>query len=236
VQTDGAVLSSDDLDRTVVIMPAHDEACVIRDVVTRVLELGVHVVVVDDGSRDDTAAKLRGLRVNVLRHLVNLGQGAALQTGIDFATGRGARYLVTFDSDGQHDPADIPRLLQTLIRDRLDIVLGSRFLGDAPGLRAPRRWLLKMAILFTRLTTGLPLTDAHNGLRAFRVEVAPVLRITQNRMAHASELLQSIARRRLAFAEVPVTLRYSEYSRAKGQGSLGAVDVLYELATGRFRR
>ena len=93
-----------------------------------------------------------------------------------------------------------------------------------------------MAILFTRLTTGLPLTDAHNGLRAFRVEVAPVLRITQNRMAHASELLQSIARARLVFTEVPVTLRYSEYSRAKGQRSLGAVDVLYELATGRLRR
>jgi len=86
------------------------------------------------------------------------------------------------------------------------------------------------------VTTGLPITDAHNGLRAFRAEVAPALRITQNRMAHASELLQKIREAGLAYAEIPAVVRYTEYSRAKGQTGLGAVDILYELLMARLLR
>ena len=222
---------------TFIVIPAFNEASVVRETAEGLLRLGpVHVVVVDDCSTDGTASGLEGLPVSVLRHATNLGQGAALQTGIEYGLRRGARYLVTFDADGQHDPADVGRLLDTLVDQKLDIVLGSRFMGAAIGLGQARKVLLKAAVWYTRLTTGLAVTDAHNGLRAFRAEAAPQLRMTQNRMAHASEFPSNIARHRLSWAEVPVVLRYSRYSKAKGQTGLGAVDILFETTIRRLFR
>ena len=229
-------LSSAEAQATWVVVPAFNEARVIRDTITRLLGVGANIVVVDDCSVDGTAQELAGLPVTVLRHPVNLGQGAALQTGLDWALSQRAKYLVTFDADGQHDPADVARVLRALIDGRKDVVLGSRFLGSAPGMSAWRRLLLRAALAYTRLATGLALTDVHNDLRAFRAEVAPAIRITQDRMAHASEILDNIARHRLAWAEAPTTVHYSAYSRSKGQGALGAVDILFELTLGRFRR
>jgi glycosyltransferase involved in cell wall biosynthesis len=222
---------------TFVIVMAYNEAQVIRQVVRRVLSMGARVVVVDDASTDGTLDELRGLPISALRHAVNLGQGAAIQTGVDYAIGRGARFLVTFDGDGQHDERDIPRLIQALDEDGFDVALASRFLGrEATGMSRVRRWLLRAAILYTRWTTGLPLTDAHNGFRAFRAEAAPALRLTQNRMAHASEILQRIKDGGLRWVEVPTVVRYTDYSRAKGQTGLGAVDILYDLLIRKLTR
>ncbi len=230
-------MTRDEAERTFVIITAYNEEKVIREVVQRVLELGVRVVVVDDASTDRTIEQLRGLSINLIRHAVNLGQGAATQTGVDFALSRGARYLVTFDGDGQHDENDIPKLIHKLTREHRDVALGSRFLGkEAAGITRSKRLLLRTAVVYTRWTTGLPITDAHNGFRAFRAEVASALRITQNRMAHASEILQNIKRAGLSYAEVPTMIRYTEYSKAKGQTGLGAVDILYDLMIGKFVR
>jgi glycosyltransferase involved in cell wall biosynthesis len=233
----GRGLTPEQADATYVIIMAYNEARVIREVVERVLAVGVRVVVVDDASTDGTLDQLGGLPICALRHAVNLGQGAAIQTGVDFAVSRGARYLVTFDGDGQHDEDDIPKLIRELEDGDKDVVLASRFLGkEATGMKLTRRMLLQAVVLYTRWTTALPLTDAHNGFRAFRAEVAPSLRITQNRMAHASELLQKIAVARLRYAEVPSVVHYSDYSRAKGQTGLGAVDILFDLFVRRFFR
>jgi glycosyltransferase involved in cell wall biosynthesis len=218
-----------DAEATFVIIPAFNEERVIRSVVERVLTLGVHVVVVDDSSEDRTLEMIKDLPINILHHSINLGQGAAIQTGIDFALQRGAKYLITFDADGQHDEQDIPLLIDTLIQKHRDVVLGSRFLGTAINMSRSRRWLLKGAILFTRLTLGLRLTDVHNGIRAFRSEAAKALRISQNRMAHASEILYKIKKAKLSFTEVPSTIRYTDYSKAKGQSTLGIIDILYDL-------
>jgi glycosyltransferase involved in cell wall biosynthesis len=221
---------------TCVVIPAYNEARVIRRVVQEVLATGTgHAVVVDDCSTDDTAAVLRGVACTILRHRINLGQGAALQTGIEHAVRQGARYVVTFDADGQHDPHDIARFVGELEKGDVDIVLGSRFLGRAEGMDRRRKILLKGALLFTRVTTGrMPLTDVHNGLRAFRAEVAPWLVITQNRMAHASELLTLIHAGQLRYRELPNTVRYTPYSKAKGQSALGAIDIVYELLVRRL--
>jgi len=221
---------------TWVVVPAFNEGRVVVDTIGSLRAVATNIVVVDDCSSDDTALQLDGMSVTVLRHAVNVGQGAALQTGIEWALRHGALYLVTFDADGQHDPHDISPLLTTLIDQRLDIVLGSRFRGQAIGISRTRRLLLRTALAFTRLSTGLPVTDVHNGLRAFRATAAPALRITQDRMAHASEILDHIARARLSWAEVPTTVRYSGYSVTKGQTSLGAIDILFELLFGRLRR
>ncbi len=221
-----------------VVVPALNEARVIRSVVEALLGVARSVVVVDDGSTDGTAEALRGLPLAVCRHAVNLGQGAALATGIEFALRRGARIVVTFDGDGQHRPADIPRLVETLERDRLDAVLGSRFVagGAAPGLGELRRFVLSTAVLFSRMTTGLRVTDVHNGLRAFTREAAARIRPTQNRMSHASEILHQVRGLGLSFAEVPVTVIYTPYSRAKGQRVMNAFNILWELIEGRFAR
>jgi glycosyltransferase involved in cell wall biosynthesis len=183
--------------------------------------------VVDDGSRDDTVAEARASGAIVVRHAVNLGQGAALQTGIDYAIRRGADRLVTFDADGQHSCGDIAALVAAL--DRADVALGSRFLGkEIEGASAQRRMLLRTATLVSNGLSGLKLTDAHCGFRAFRASVAPRLRILQDRMAHASELLRKIRTSGVRVVEVPVTVRYTEHSISKGQGGAQAVRILFD--------
>jgi glycosyltransferase involved in cell wall biosynthesis len=212
---------------TWVVIAAYNEGKVIRDVVAEVAAAGWSVVVVDDGSRDDTVAAARAAGVTVLRHVVNRGQGAALQTGIDYAIRRGARAVVTFDADGQHSTEDIPTLVAAL--DEADIVLGSRFLGkQIEGASSRRVALLRTATLVSNGLSGMKLTDAHCGFRAFLVSAAPALRITQDRMAHASELLRKIKTSGVRVVEVPVTVRYTAHSMSKGQGGLQAVRILFD--------
>ena len=212
---------------TYVVIAAYNEGAVIRSVVGEVAARGYPVVVVDDGSRDDTAAAARIVGVTVLRHAVNLGQGAALQTGIDYALRRGARQLVTFDADGQHSVEDIPELIAALATH--DIALGSRFLTkDVVGATRSRRALLRTATMISNRLSGMKLTDAHCGLRAFRVTAAPTLRITQDRMAHASELLRKIQTGGLRVTEVAVTVKYTAHSMQKGQGGLQALRILFD--------
>lgn len=215
-----------------IVIPAYNEAGMIGRVIADLGSLGHRIVVVDDGSRDATAARAREVGAVLVRHPINLGQGAALQTGIDFALRQDARAIVTFDADGQHRVTDIPRLLESL-RDA-DFALGSRFLGGAAGMPPLRRMLLRAATLFTRLSTRLDLTDSHNGLRAMTRRGAERIHLRQNRMAHASELLSQIAASSLPYVEVPVTVEYTAYSLAKGQRTSDAVTILIDLFARRL--
>lgn len=218
-----------DLSTVWLIMPAFNEGAVISKTVTDVTRHFPNVAVIDDCSGDDTALHASAAGAIVLRHAINLGQGAALQTGIDFAIAKGASAIVTFDSDGQHNVHDALRMVGALQSTNVDVVLGSRFLGDAEGVTATKRLFLKMAVLFTRLSTGLALTDTHNGLRVFGSRAIAGIRIQQNRMAHASELLETIARLHLTYIELPVTITYTKYSVAKGQRMSGAANILFDL-------
>jgi glycosyltransferase involved in cell wall biosynthesis len=193
-----------------------------------------NVVVVDDGSRDATAAIAHNAGAWTLRHLINLGQGAALQTGITFALRNGAETIVTFDADGQHDPDEIPRLVAALAG--ADIALGSRFLGRAENIPLSRKLVLKGGVLFTRLFSGIQVTDTHNGFRALTRPAAEKIKLTQNRMAHASELLDQVQSLGLRYVEVPVTIRYSAETMAKGQSSWNAVKIVAQLLLGRVVR
>lgn len=212
-----------------VICAAYNEATTIGRVVAELGRAGHQVVVVDDGSGDGTRHIAAAAGANVVVHPVNLGQGAALQTGIDFAVAHGADILVTFDADGQHRVTDIPILVEALRRERADFALGSRFLGQTYNLPTLRRWVLYAATIFTRLTTGLRLTDSHNGLRALTRKGAAAIRLRQNRMAHASEILVEIAHSGLRYVEVPVTIEYTAYSLAKGQRIGDSVSILLDL-------
>lgn len=218
---------------TWVIVPAFNEAAKITSVLEGLRVTFNNVVVVDDGSSDGTEGVARDARASVLRHRVNLGQGAALQTGFEFALQQGAEIVATFDADGQHRVEDLQRLVEKLGSSTYDVVLGSRFLAGASSVPRARRLLLRGAVVFTRATTGLRLTDAHNGLRAFSREAAAAIEIKSNRMAHASELLDQIARLRLNYCELPVTVRYTEYSLQKGQRSTAAFRVLLDYLLAR---
>lgn len=223
--------------RTVaVVIPAYNEGKVIGPVVAGVCAAYSFVVVVDDCSKDDTGRCAAGAGAVVLRHVVNLGQGAALQTGISYALLRGADLVVTFDADGQHRVEDIAVLIETQARTGADVVAGSRFLGKALDMPTAKRLLLKAAVQFTRLTSGLDLTDAHNGLRLFTRAAAGKIRISQNRMAHASEIVDQVGALGLRMVEAPVTVIYTSYSLAKGQRVSNSVSVLFELLLGRLSK
>jgi len=212
-----------------VVAPAFNEAAVIGETLDALLPCFSNVVVVDDCSRDATGAIAAAAGAHVCRHPINLGQGAALQTGIDYALGRGADYIVTFDADGQHRPEDAQAMLAELLRREVDVMLASRFLGSAEGIPGARRTMLRLATYSTTLTTGLALTDTHNGLRVIRRAAAQRIRLRQNRMAHASEFLDQIALHGLSYAEHPVTIVYTDYSKSKGQRMSGVFAVMSDL-------
>lgn len=212
------------------VIPLYNEGAVIHDVITQARTVFPVVVVVDDGSSDDSVEQARSAGAIVVEHPVNLGQGAALQTGIELALRLpGIEYLVTFDADGQHQVDDALAMVERLRADEADVVFGSRFLDarTRPGL--VKRLVLRLAIAYSNISTGVRLTDTHNGLRALNREAAQRLRIRQNRMAHASEIIEQVGRSGLRWVEHPVHILYTDYSRSKGQSVLNAVNILTEL-------
>lgn len=224
------------IDGVFVIVPAYREAPRIAAVIGALTGAGYSAVVVDDASDDATGEIARASGALVLRHAVNRGQGAALQTGIEWALGRGARHLVSFDADGQHRVEDLEALLAPIRAGTHDFVLGSRFLGRTEGLPTGRRLLLALAVGFSRLVSRLPVSDAHNGLRAFSRRGAMAISLSLDRMAHASELLDQIRASSLPWCEVPVVVRYTSDSLAKGQKGWGAARILFDYLFARWFR
>ena len=222
---------------TAIIVPAYNEGKVIRDVLLELKsKVPYDIIVVDDASYDDTYEKACVSGVYLIRHIVNLGQGAAIQTGIEFAKKLGKKYVVTFDADGQHSPEDIEKFVEALREKKADIVLGSRFLGKTENMPAIKKAILQLSRIFTYLTTNIWLTDAHNGFRAINIEKYPDFEITQNRMAHASEIIDLIKKHKMKYIEMPCTVKYTEYSKQKGQSVFNAVNIIFEYISGRLIR
>jgi glycosyltransferase involved in cell wall biosynthesis len=219
---------------TYIIVPAYNEAKVIRSTVEALQQSFSNIVVINDGSTDGTREILREIGVTTINHLINIGQGAALQTGITYALRRGANAIVSFDADGQHQVSDVIEMLKVLEQGDCDVVLGSRFLGTTIGISPGRKRLLAAAVIFSNLTTRVRLTDASNGLRALSRKAAACLDITQFGMAHATEIIQQLHAAGMKIREHPVTIHYTEYSTAKGQRSLNAINVLLDLLIGRY--
>ncbi len=224
------------LDSIYIVVPAFREATVIGDVIAGVVKKYPKVVVIDDCSPDETAAIAEQAGAIVLSHPINLGQGAALATGIRYALSKGAEYIVTFDADGQHRVDDIEVLLRKQLETGAEMVIGSRFLGSAEGMPPFRRFVLKMAVHYTRLTSGVSMTDAHNGFRLLTRAAALRLRIRQNRMSHASEIIDQIKSQQISLAEAPVTVLYTEYSLQKGQRLSNAFNIIWETILARMQK
>lgn len=215
---------------TWLVIPLYNEVTVIGNVVTQARRAFTNVVCVDDGSTDGSAAAAQRAGAIVVEHPFNMGQGAALQTGIEFALSQpGMNYLITFDADGQHSVDDALAMVQRAKSDDLAIIFGSRFLDGGSPVGWSKKAVLKTAAAVTRLRTGLDLTDAHNGLRLLRKDSAQQVNLKQNRMAHASEIVGQLARTGLPWGEMPVNIEYTEYSKAKGQSLLNSVNILVDL-------
>jgi len=211
-----------------IVIPAYNEEKVISQTISDIKKYYPNVIAVDDGSSDNTfdEAKLAG--AIVLRHIINRGQGAALRTGINYALREGADVIVTFDADGQFEASDIEKMCRPIANGESEVVLGTRFAG---GNRVPikKSLLLKAATILTEIITGLELTDVHNGFRALSRKAAQNIIIRQDRMAHASDIVHEIARLKLKFKEVPVTVKYTDYSKRKGQKISGSLKILFDM-------
>ncbi len=221
-----------------VVIPAYNEQRGVREAVQQVQRYIPNVVVVDDCSKDHTSDEALKGGAHVLRHPINRGQGAALRTGMDYALQQGADIIVHFDADGQMQPEQIPHMIQPVIRGEADIALGSRFLTQKSNIPPLRQMILKGGILFTRIISGLDLTDTHNGFRAMNRYAAEKIHIVQDRYSHASEILDEIAKHKLRYVEVPVTVTYSDEAmaaaRARGQNSFNAIKIAGRVIWGKL--
>ena len=212
------------------VVPLYNEATVIGQVIDDAKGTFANIVCVDDGSSDGSAAFARKHGARVMEHPFNLGQGAALQTGMEFVRRQtNARYIVTFDADGQHSVADAAAMVDRARADDLAIIFGSRFLDDATQVGWSKKLVLKTAAAVTKQRTGLDLTDAHNGLRLLRRGALQQVALRQDGMAHASEIVSQLACTGLPWAEMPVHIAYTDYSKAKGQSLLISVNILVDL-------
>jgi glycosyltransferase involved in cell wall biosynthesis len=226
-----------------IVVPAYNEAGVIGDVVADLRAVFCHVVVVDDGSRDATADMALRAGAHTVTHPVNLGQGAAIQTGVQYARAQpGAQVFATFDADGQHRVKDVVAMIDRLrsggTADGPDIVIGTRFAAGPPvGVPVLKRFVLRAAAALSPSSRRLHLTDAHNGLRVFNKTVADGLDITMNGMSHASEFITLIDENHWRVAEEPVEVLYTEYSMSKGQPLLNGVNIVFDgFLRGRMPR
>lgn len=212
-----------------IVIPAFDEASIIGDVIADVRAVFAHVVCVDDGSRDDTADRALNAGAHVVPHPVNLGQGAAIQTGVEYARSRpGARVFATFDADGQHQVKDVVRMIDRLDTDDVDLVVGTRFADTLTHTPPLKKVILRAAAFLSPQSRALGLTDAHNGLRVFNKKVADALDLTMNGMSHAGEFITLAYENRWRVAEEPVEILYTDYSKSKGQPLLNGVNIVFD--------
>ena len=215
--------------KAVIIVPAFNESPVILKVISSIPKIfkGVkktEILVVDDGSTDDTKIIAERTKINIVSHFVNRGLGAAIRTGLEWAKSKRADIVVTFDGDGQHDPKDIERLIAPILRKEADLVIGSRFKRrqKIPVDRLLINWL---ANLSTFLLFGVFSTDSQSGLRAFSKKAANLIEFKADRMEFSSEILMEAKKHKLKVSEVPINAIYTPYSRAKGQKNTNAIPV-----------
>lgn len=221
-----------------VVIAAFNEEQVIGGVVKDLHKHGYkQVVVVDDGSNDRTADIAREAGAKVVKHVINRGQGAALKTGIDYARGEGADAVVTFDADGQMRPEDIAVLAKPVLNGEVEVVLGSRFLKSGSNVPLLRKIALRLGALLFRVLYGVRVTDSHCGFRVLSRHAMDKIQITADRMEHASEIIDQIGKHRLSYRELPVVIRYTDYSKAhSAQGAFPAIRIFVKTVAHKFLR
>ena len=219
------------------VIPCFNEATVIRDVIANARKTFPNIVAVDDGSKDGSPEQILAGGAHLVQHPVNLGQGAAIQTGVEYARAQpGARIFVTFDADGQHQVHDVENMIARLRQDELDIVVGTRFGAyERESSQVPllKRIVLRMVVALSPKLKRLGLSDAHNGLRVMGHSFGNALQLRMNGMSHASEFVDIMGSGDWAVGEEPVDVLYTEYSMSKGQSLFNGVNILADGLLGK---
>ena len=223
------MLYSNHMKTTAIIPVLNENPDKLESVLTQLKDYVDEIIVVDDGS--DIEYNISIPNCHFLKHKINRGQGAALQTGTDYAIRHGADITLHFDGDGQHRAQDIPDLIKPILDNQADYVFGSRFLGKKSNLPWTKEHIiLPVSKVINRLFSGLKLTDVHNGIRAFRSSIADQVYLSQDGMAHATEYPYLVKKNNIKYAEAPVKFIYHGY----GQGIGGGIKILKELFTGKI--
>ena len=214
-----------------ILIPAFNEAAHIGKVVAQVRKFGYsHIVVIDDGSSDNTSGVAKRAGANVLRHIVNRGPGAATETGLQYAREHtGFEFVITMDGDEQHDPKDIDILLEALIDKKADIAIGNRFLLGNNYIPRARVIFNGIANLVTFFFSWKWVSDTQSGLKAIRSSALDFLCIHLDGYEFCSEIIIKARRHKLMLIEVPVHVSYSEESMKKGQGVLVGLKTFINL-------
>lgn len=217
-----------------IIIPAYNEGPVIEQVVSKVRESGFpNVLVINDGSKDDTAQQARSAGAKVLSHPINRGAGAAAQTGLSYARRRGWLYVIQIDADGQHHPEDIHRLVKMQKESNADIILGSRFLEPSPGIPPTRILYNRISNILTNTFCRRSYSDTQTGFRMLNYRAIRNLRLRLDGFGYCSEMIVQAEEKGLTIAEAPIQVTYTDYSLNKGQdlvmGITTAVDLLWKL-------
>jgi glycosyltransferase involved in cell wall biosynthesis len=229
--------------KLIVVIPAYNEqpliGATVRGVIQQLKSLELanfdsEIIVVDDGSKDNTFHEAQQAGCTVLRHVINCGLGAAIRTGFQAALRRGGTVIITLDADGQHNPTDIKKVVAPILNNTAEVVIGSRLL-NSNNMPLDRRLINWGANLITWLLFGFWTTDSQSGLRAFSRQAVEKIEIKTNRMEVSSELIAEISRLKLRFAEVPINTIYTTYSRDKGQSNINSFSVFLKLLLRKLR-
>lgn len=213
-----------------VVVPAFNEQKVIKDIIKKLLKNFSNVIVVNDGSNDRTLEKINDLDIKVLSHEINLGVGAAVQTGFDYVTKiPNAKAVITFDADGQHLVDDAVAMAKEILICDEGIIFGTRFPKHSKNIPTVKRVVLKLIAKITDLVTGVTLSDAHNGLKAYKVSILKELELQFSSYSYESELITQVAKKKIDYKEMPTDIKYTSYSIKKGQKLLNGLLIIEDL-------
>ncbi|MEK9173732.1 MAG: glycosyltransferase family 2 protein [Patescibacteria group bacterium] len=215
-----------------IVLPAYNEAKILKSVVEEIQSAGYrNIIVVDDGSQDNTHAVTKDIPgIVALKHKINRGKGAATKTGIEAAKHLGASIIVTMDSDGQHNPSDIEKLIHSLEDGRCDVALGTRLKNPA-GMPWYKILANHIGNALTWYIYGLWVSDSQSGFRAYSRHALELINTKTDRYEYDSEIIREIYLHRLRYCEVPIEVRYTEYSMGKveKQGFINGLRTLYKI-------
>jgi glycosyltransferase involved in cell wall biosynthesis len=216
--------------KMLVIIPAFNEEKVIGSVVGECKSWvkRADILVVDDGSSDKTGEKALKSGAMVVKHVLNRGLGGAIGTGIKFARDNNYELAITIDADGQHDPKEIKSFVEPIKRKKADVVIGTR-MKNRFQVPIDRRIIITLSNLLTFVFFGFWTSDSLSGFRGFSKKALSKINIRTQRMEVSNELFSEIGKHNLKYKEIPIRVKYTEYSRSKGQTNLNAINVLFKL-------
>lgn len=221
--------------RIIAVIPAYNEATRIGPVVERSKSFVDEVIVVDDGSTDNTVDVSRQAGATILQHVLNCGAGAATMTGIEAARAHGADIVVTLDADGQHESSDIPALLEPVLADRADIVFANRF-GQKNHIPLIRRLANGMGNIITFMATGMWVPDSQSGFKVFGPKALKQVDLRMSGFEFCTEIVRETSQHSWRALHVPTKVVYSEYTMAKGQSFANGIKTAFKILLRSFIR